>query len=56
MALTIGQVTKSTGIAARTIRFYETAAVLPALTRTMSGHRQCTIDAIEISNWAPRST
>ncbi len=40
MALTIGQVAKSTGIAAKTIRFYEAAGVLPAPTRTASGYRQ----------------
>lgn len=47
MALTIGQVAKSTGIAARTIRFYETAGVLSAPTRTMSGYRQYTMDAVQ---------
>jgi len=40
MALTIGQVAKSTGIAAKTVRFYEAAGVLPAPTRTASGYRQ----------------
>lgn len=47
MALTIGQLAKSTGIPARTIRFYETAGVLPAPTRTMSGYRQYTMDAVQ---------
>ena len=40
MALTIGQVAKATGIAARTIRFYETAGVLAAARRTAAGYRQ----------------
>ena len=40
MALTIGQVAKSTGLAAKTIRFYEAAGVLPAPARTASGYRQ----------------
>ena len=47
MALTIGQVAKSTGVAARTIRFYEAAGVLPAPTRTTSGYRQYAVDAVQ---------
>lgn len=47
MALTIGQIAKSTGVAARTIRFYEAAGVLPAPRRTMSGYRQSTMDAVQ---------
>ena len=43
MALTIGQVAKSTGIGAKTIRFYEAAGVLPPAARTASGYRQYTV-------------
>jgi DNA-binding transcriptional MerR regulator len=39
-ALTIGQAAKSTGVAAKTIRFYE--GVLPAPTRMAAGYRQYT--------------
>jgi DNA-binding transcriptional MerR regulator len=46
MALTIGQVAKTTGIAARTIRFYEAAGVLPAPGRSPSGYRQYTPEAV----------
>jgi DNA-binding transcriptional MerR regulator len=45
--LTIGQVAKSTGIGAKTIRFYEAAGVLPAPTRTVSGYRQYTAEAVQ---------
>ena len=47
MALTIGQVAKSTGIGAKTIRFYEAAGVLPAPTRTASGYRQYTAEGVQ---------
>ncbi len=47
MVLTIGQVAKSTGIGAKTIRFYETAGVLPAPTRTASGYRQYTAEGVQ---------
>jgi MerR family copper efflux transcriptional regulator len=47
MALTIGQVAKSTGIAARTIRFYEAAGVLPAPGRSPSGYRQYKPDGVQ---------
>ncbi|PYN94557.1 MAG: transcriptional regulator [Candidatus Rokuibacteriota bacterium] len=39
-ALTIGQVAKSTGVAAKTIRYYEQIGVLPTPSRTASGYRQ----------------
>ncbi|MGH2361284.1 MAG: MerR family transcriptional regulator [bacterium] len=39
-SLTIGQVAKTTGVAARTIRYYEQIGVLPAPIRTTSGYRQ----------------
>jgi DNA-binding transcriptional MerR regulator len=38
--LTIGQVAKATGVAAKTIRYYEEIGVLPAPSRTASGYRQ----------------
>jgi DNA-binding transcriptional MerR regulator len=47
MVLTIGQVAKSTGIGAKTIRFYEAAGVLPAPTRTGSGYRQYTAEGVQ---------
>lgn len=47
MALTIGQVAKTSGIAARTIRFYEAAGVLPAPGRTASGYRQYTAEQVQ---------
>src|SRR5262245_26871677 len=47
MALTIGQVAKTTGIAARTIRFYETAGVLAPPGRSPSGYRQYTPEAVQ---------
>ena len=47
MALTIGQVAKSTGIAAKTIRFYEAVGVLPVPRRTGSGYRQYTAEEVQ---------
>jgi DNA-binding transcriptional MerR regulator len=46
MALTIGQLAKSAGVGARTIRFYEAAGVLPAPPRATSGYRQYTMEAV----------
>jgi len=37
---TIGNVAKATGVAAKTIRYYEEIGVLPPPTRTASGYRQ----------------
>lgn len=37
---TIGQVAKTTGVAAKTIRYYEEIGVLPAPSRTVAGYRQ----------------
>ena len=39
-ALTIGQLANATGVAARTIRYYEQIGVLPISRRTASGYRQ----------------
>jgi MerR family transcriptional regulator, copper efflux regulator len=47
MALTIGQVAKTSGIAAKTIRFYEAAGVLPVPGRTASGYRQYTAEDVQ---------
>jgi MerR family transcriptional regulator, copper efflux regulator len=47
MAFTIGQVAKTSGIAARTIRFYEAAGVLPTPGRTASGYRQYTAEDVQ---------
>lgn len=47
MMLTIGQVAKSTGVAARTIRFYEGAGVLAAPRRTVAGYRQYSDDEVQ---------
>lgn len=38
--ITIGRVAKMTGVAAKTIRYYEEIGVLPAPTRIASGYRQ----------------
>jgi DNA-binding transcriptional MerR regulator len=39
-ALTIGQLAKATGVAAKTIRYYEQIGVLPTPSRTAAGYRQ----------------
>ena len=46
-AITIGQAAKSTGVAAKTIRFYAEVGVLPAPTRTAAGYRQYTDEGIQ---------
>jgi DNA-binding transcriptional MerR regulator len=46
-ALTIGQAAKATGIAAKTIRYYEQVGVLPTPRRTASGYRQYDEPAVE---------
>src|SRR6267378_1643264 len=38
-SLTIGQVAKTSGVAAKTIRYYEQIGVLPVPSRTTSGYR-----------------
>ena len=39
-ALTISQLARATGVAARTIRYYEQVGVLPSPRRTAAGYRQ----------------
>jgi MerR family mercuric resistance operon transcriptional regulator len=46
-ALTIGQAAKATGVAAKTIRYYEQIGVLPAPRRTASGYRQYDESGVE---------
>jgi DNA-binding transcriptional MerR regulator len=46
-ALTIGQVAKTTGVSAKTIRYYEEIGVLPVASRTASGYRQYDESAVE---------
>lgn len=45
--LTIGQVAKTTGVAAKTIRYYEEIGVLPVPDRATSGYRQYDDAAVE---------
>ena len=45
--LTIGQVAKATGVAAKTIRYYEQIGILPAPSRTRSGYRQYDAPGVE---------
>ncbi len=45
--VTIGQVAKTTGMAAKTIRYYEEIGVLPIPGRTASGYRQYDESAVE---------
>ena len=45
--LTIGQVAKTTGVAAKTIRYYEQIGVLPVPRRAASGYRQYDSSSIE---------
>lgn len=39
-SLSIGQIARATGVAAKTIRYYEQVGVLPAAGRTASGYRR----------------
>jgi MerR family transcriptional regulator, copper efflux regulator len=55
MTLTIGQAAKSTGVAARTIRFYEAVGVLPAAIRTAAGYRQYTDNSLQQLLFIPRA-
>jgi MerR family copper efflux transcriptional regulator len=45
--LSIGQVAKATGVAAKTIRYYEEIGVLPTPRRTVSGYRQYDEPAVQ---------
>ena len=45
--LTIGQVAKTTGVAAKTIRYYEQIGVLPTPSRTRSGYREYDQSGVE---------
>ena len=45
--LTIGQVAKTIGVAAKTIRYYEEIGVLPVPDRAASGYRQYDESAVE---------
>ena len=46
-ALTIGRLAKATGVAAKTIRYYEQVGVLPPPSRTAAGYRQYTEDGVQ---------
>ena len=46
-ALTIGQLARITGVAAKTIRYYEEIGVLPIPGRTVSGYRQYDESGVE---------
>ena len=45
--LTIGQLAKTTGMAAKTIRYYEEIGLIPAPARAASGYRQYDDSAVE---------
>ena len=47
MALTIGKVARSSGVPAKTIRFYESRGVLRAPPRTVAGYRLYSEDDVE---------
>jgi DNA-binding transcriptional MerR regulator len=47
MALTVGQVAKAAGVAAKTIRYYEQVVVLPLPGRTAAGYRQYGEQAVQ---------
>jgi MerR family transcriptional regulator, copper efflux regulator len=46
-ALSIGRLAKATGVAARTIRYYESVGVLPPPKRTRAGYRQYEQGSVE---------
>jgi DNA-binding transcriptional MerR regulator len=46
-ALTIGQLAQTTGVAAKTIRYYEAVGVLPAPDRSRSGYRLYTARGVD---------
>lgn len=47
MVVTIGQAAKATGVAAKTIRYYEEIGVLPMPSRTDAGYRQYTEQGVQ---------
>jgi DNA-binding transcriptional MerR regulator len=53
--VTIGQVAKATGVAAKTIRYYEQIGVLPVPGRTVSGYRQYDESAVERLRFVSRA-
>ena len=53
--LTIGQVARATGVAAKTIRYYEQIGVLPVPRRASSGYRQYDQAAIERLRFVSRA-
>ena len=53
--LTIGQVAKTTGVAAKTIRYYEQIGLLPAPSRTTSGYRQYDQSGVERLRFVSRA-
>jgi len=46
-SLTIGRLAKTTGVATKTIRYYEQVGVLPPASRTAAGYRQYTEEAVQ---------
>jgi len=46
-SLTIGGLAKTTGVATKTIRYYEQVGVLPPASRTAAGYRQYTEEAVQ---------
>jgi MerR family copper efflux transcriptional regulator len=53
--VTIGQIAKKTGMAAKTIRYYEQIGVLPVPGRTASGYRQYDESAAERLHFISRA-
>jgi DNA-binding transcriptional MerR regulator len=47
MALRVGQIAKASGVAAKTIRYYEQVGVLPPADRTEAGYRQYGDQAVQ---------
>ncbi len=53
--LTIGQVAKTTGVAAKTIRYYEQIGLLPVASRTASGYRQYDQSGLDLLRFIRRA-
>jgi hypothetical protein len=51
--LTISQLAKASGVAAKTIRYYEHIGVLPAPTRTAAGYRQYDLAGVQRAGTGP---